>query len=120
VLNYLGYTWVDRGEHLKEAIDMLQRAVQAKSDDGFIVDSLAWAYYRLGQYDKAVVYQEKAISLEPGDPVLNDHLGDIYWKLGRHNEARFQWQRALAFKPEADQVAPIEAKLQHGLKAGGG
>jgi tetratricopeptide (TPR) repeat protein len=120
VLNYLGYTWVDRGEHLKEAIDMLQRAVQAKSDDGFIVDSLAWAYYRLGQYDKAVVYQEKAISLEPGDPVLNDHLGDIYWKLGRHNEARFQWQRALAFKPDADQVAPIEAKLQHGLKAGGG
>jgi Flp pilus assembly protein TadD len=120
VLNYLGYTWVDRGEHLKEAIDMLQRAAQAKSDDGFIVDSLAWAYYRLGQYDKAVVYQEKAISLEPGDPVLNDHLGDIYWKLGRHNEARFQWQRALAFKPDADQVAPIEAKLQHGLKAGGG
>jgi tetratricopeptide (TPR) repeat protein len=120
VLNYLGYTWVDRGENLKEAIGMLQRAVQAKSDDGFIVDSLAWAYYRLGQFDKAVVYQEKAISLEPGDPTLNDHLGDIYWKLGRHNEARFQWQRALAFKPEADQVKPIEAKLQHGLKAGGG
>ena len=94
VLNYLGYTWVDRGEHLKEAIKMLQKAVEQKPDDGFIVDSLAWAYYRLGQYDKAVVYQEKAVSLEPGDSVLNDHLGDIYWKLGRHNEARFQWQRA--------------------------
>jgi len=120
VLNYLGYTWVDRGEHLKEAIDMLQRAVQAKSDDGFIVDSLAWAYYRLGQYDKAVIYQEKAISLEPGVSTLNDHLGNIYWKLGRHTEARFQWQRALAFKPDADQVKPIEAKLQHGLSAGGG
>ena len=115
VLNYLGYTWVDHGEHLKEAIKMLQKAVQQKPDDGFIIDSLAWAYYRLGQYDKAVVYQEKAVSLEPGDSVLNDHLGDIYWKLGRKNEARFQWQRALAFKPDADRVAPIEAKLQHGL-----
>lgn len=120
VLNYLGYTWVDRGVHLDEAIAMLQKAIQQKPDDGFIIDSLAWAYYRLKQYDKAVIYQEKAISLEPGDPVLNDHLGDIYWKVGRHTEARFQWQRALAFKPEADQVKPIEAKLQHGLDAAGG
>ncbi len=120
VLNYLGYTWVDRGVHLDEAIAMLQKAIQQKPDDGFIIDSLAWAYYRLKQYDKAVIYQEKAISLEPGDPVLNDHLGDIYWKVGRHNEARFQWQRALAFKPDADQVKPIEAKLQHGLDAAGG
>jgi tetratricopeptide (TPR) repeat protein len=120
VLNYLGYTWVDRGVHLDEAIAMLQKAIQQKPDDGFIIDSLAWAYYRLKQYDKAVVYQEKAISLEPGDPVLNDHLGDIYWMVGRHTEARFQWQRALAFKPEADQVKPIEAKLQHGLDAAGG
>ena len=119
VLNYLGYSWVDKGMHLDEAIKMLQRATQQKPDDGFIIDSLAWAYYRLKQFDKAVLYQEKAVSLEPGDPVLNDHLGDIYWKLGRHNEARFQWQRALAFKPEADQVKPIEAKLQHGLDAGG-
>jgi Flp pilus assembly protein TadD len=119
VLNYLGYTWVDRGVHLDEAIKMLQRATEQKPDDGFIIDSLAWAYYRLKQYDKAVLYQEKAVALEPGDPVLNDHLGDIYWKVGRHNEARFQWQRALAFKPEADQVKPIEAKLQHGLDAGG-
>jgi tetratricopeptide (TPR) repeat protein len=119
VLNYLGYTWVDRGVHLDEAIGMLRRAVDQKPEDGFIIDSLAWAYYRLKQYDKAVIYQEKAVSLEPGDPVLNDHLGDIYWKLGRHNEARFQWQRALAFKPDPDQVKPIEAKLQHGLDAAG-
>ncbi len=120
VLNYLGYTWVDRGEHLQDGIRMLQKAVEQKPDDGFIMDSLAWAYFRLGQYDKAVVYQEKAVSLEPGDSVLNDHLGDMYWKLGRHNEARFQWQRALAFKPDADRVAPIEAKLQHGLTEGSG
>jgi tetratricopeptide (TPR) repeat protein len=121
VLNYLGYTWVDRGENLQQAIGMLKSAVQQKKNDGFIVDSLAWAYYRLGQYKEAVRYQEQAISLEPADPVLNDHLGDIYWKLGRRTEARFQWQRALTFKPDADKVAPIEAKLQHGLdKASGG
>jgi tetratricopeptide (TPR) repeat protein len=119
VLNYLGYSWVDKGMHLDEAIKMLQRAAQQKPDDGFIIDSLAWAYYRLKQFDKAVLYQEKAVSLEPGDPVLNDHLGDIYWKLGRHNEARFQWQRALAFKPDADLMKPIEAKLQHGLEGQG-
>ncbi|HXQ41245.1 MAG TPA: tetratricopeptide repeat protein [Candidatus Udaeobacter sp.] len=119
VLNYLGYTWVDKGVHLDEAMAMLKRAVDQKPDDGYIVDSLAWAYYRLGNYDKAVIYQEKAISLDPSDSVLNDHLGDIYWKLGRRDEARFQWQRALAFKPDADRVAPIEAKLQRGLDAGG-
>jgi tetratricopeptide (TPR) repeat protein len=119
VLNYLGYTWVDKGVHLDEAMAMLKHAVEQKPDDGYIVDSLAWAYYRLGNYDKAVIYQEKAISLDPSDSVLNDHLGDIYWKLGRRDEARFQWQRALAFKPDADRVAPIEAKLQRGLDAGG-
>ena len=119
MLNYLGYTWVDEGVHLDEAMAMLRRAVDQKPDDGYIVDSLAWAYYRLGNYDKAVIYQEKAISLDPSDSVLNDHLGDIYWKLGRRDEARFQWQRALAFKPDADRVAPIEAKLQRGLDAGG-
>jgi tetratricopeptide (TPR) repeat protein len=119
VLNYLGYTWVDKGVHLDEAMAMLKRAVDQKPDDGYIVDSLAWAYYHLGNYDKAVIYQEKAVSLDPGDSVLNDHLGDIYWKLGRRDEARFQWQRALAFKPDADRIAPIEAKLQRGLDAGG-
>jgi tetratricopeptide (TPR) repeat protein len=119
VLNYLGYTWVDKGVHLDEAMAMLQKAVDQKPDDGYIVDSLAWAYYHLGNYDKAVIYQEKAVSLDPGDSVLNDHLGDIYWKLGRRDEARFQWQRALAFKPDADRIAPIEAKLQRGLDAGG-
>ncbi len=119
VLNYLGYTWVDKGVHLDEAMAMLKRAVDQKPDDGYIVDSLAWAYYHLGNYDKAVIYQEKAISLDPSDSVLNDHLGDIYWKLGRRDEARFQWQRALAFKPDADRIAPIEAKLQRGLDAAG-
>src|SRR3712207_9492885 len=65
-----------------------------RPEDGFIVDSLGWAYFRLGENDKAVTYLERAVELEPGDPVINDHLGDAYWRAGRTREARFQWQRS--------------------------
>jgi tetratricopeptide (TPR) repeat protein len=115
VLNYLAYTWVERGENFDRALDMLRKAVSLRPDDGYIVDSLGWVYYRLGQYQDAVGELEKAIELRPNDPVINDHLGDAYWRVGRRHEARYQWQRALSFKPEADQVAPIQAKLQNGL-----
>lgn len=118
VMNYLAYTWVDQGEHLDEALKMLQRAVELKPEDGFIVDSLGWVYYRRGEYAKAVETLERAVELEPADPTITDHLGDAYWKAGRTNEARFQWRRALLFEPEPDRVAPIEAKLDHGLTDG--
>jgi Flp pilus assembly protein TadD len=117
VLNYLGYSWVDQGQHLDRAKAMLHRAVELRSDDGFIVDSLGWAYYRLGDFEQATVYLERAVELEPGDPVINDHLGDAYWRVGREREARFQWQRALTLEPEADVVADIESKLREGLPA---
>ena len=81
---------------------MLHRAVELRPEDGFIVDSLGWAYFRLGENDKAVTYLERAVELEPGDPVINDHLGDAYWRVGRTREARFQWQRALTFEPEPE------------------
>jgi tetratricopeptide (TPR) repeat protein len=115
VLNYLGYSWVDQGLNLDRAKGMLHRAVELRSEDGFIVDSLGWAYYRLGEHDKAVTYLERAVELQPGDPVINDHLGDAYWKVGRKREARFQWQRALTFGPEPDEVPTIQAKLANGL-----
>jgi tetratricopeptide (TPR) repeat protein len=115
VLNYLGYSWVDRGENLDQAQGMLKRAVELKPDDGYIVDSLGWAYFRLGQYDKAVTYLERAAEIEPGDATINDHLGDAYWRAGRQREARFQWRQALAFKPEPAQKGQIEAKLEKGL-----
>ncbi len=102
MLNYLGYSWVDRGEHLDKAKEMLNKAVELQPDDGFIVDSLGWAYYRLGDYGKAVTFLERAVELEPADPVINDHLGDAYWRAGRQREARFQWQRALTFHPETE------------------
>ena len=115
VLNYLGYSWVDKGMHLDRAKGMLYRAVELRPDDGFIVDSLGWVHYRLGEYDAAVEQLERAVELEPGDPVINDHLGDAYWRVGRHREARYQWRRALTLEPEEDTVAAIEAKLRQGL-----
>jgi tetratricopeptide (TPR) repeat protein len=115
VLNYLGYSWVDQGLNLDRAKEMLNRAVKLRPDDGFIVDSFGWAYYRLGEHEKAVTYLERAVELEPGDPVINDHLGDAYWRVGRQREAKFQWQRALTFEPEPDAVPVIRGKLAKGL-----
>ena len=117
VLNYLGYSWIDQGMHLDEALKMVERAVSLRPNDGYIVDSLGWAYFRLGNYAKATENLERAIELVPEDPTINDHLGDAYWRSGRRLEARFQWNRALQFKPEQGDIAKIEAKLQHGLGA---
>ena len=124
VLNYLGYSWIDRGENLERGLKMIEKAVELRPEDGYIVDSLGWAHYRLGDYSSAVEYLEKAIELVPEDPTINDHLGDAYWQSGRPSEARFQWRRALQFGPEAGEIKPIEAKLDRGLvspaRAGGG
>ncbi|HEX4113653.1 MAG TPA: tetratricopeptide repeat protein [Stellaceae bacterium] len=115
VLNYLGYSWIDQGVHLDQALHMVERAVALRPNDGYIVDSLGWAYYRLGRYTQAAENLEHAIELVPEDPTINDHLGDAYWRTGRHLEARFQWNRALQFKPEAGEKVKIDAKLEHGL-----
>ena len=115
ILNYLGYSLIDRGEKLDEAIDMVRRAVAAWPDDGYIVDSLGWAYYRLDRFEDAVRELERAVSLKPGDPVINDHLGDAYWRVGRHLEAMFQWAHARDSNPPDDQLPLIEKKLVDGL-----
>ena len=115
VLNYLGYSYVDRGENLDEALGMIERAVAAQPDSGFIIDSLAWAYYRLGRYQGAVEPMERASLLEPVDPIVTDHLGDIYWAVGRQLEARFQWRRALSFEPVEKEAERIRKKLEIGL-----
>ena len=96
---------------------MIEKAVELRPEDGYIVDSLGWAHYRLGDYAGAVEYLEQAIELVPEDPTINDHLGDAYWQSGRMIEARYQWRRALQFEPEKDDVKPIEAKLDSGLRA---
>ncbi|MGX1100095.1 tetratricopeptide repeat protein [Amorphus sp. MBR-141] len=115
VLNYLGYSWVDKHMNIDEAVEMIQKAVSQRPDDGYIVDSLGWAYYRLGRYDEAVQELERAVELRSSDPVINDHLGDAYWQVGRKLEAMFQWNHALELEPtEKDRLA-IELKLKDGL-----
>lgn len=115
VLNYLGYSWIDQGTNLDEGMKMIKRAVEQRPDDGYIVDSLGWAYYRIGNYDDAVKNLERAIDLKPEDPTINDHLGDAYWRIGRKLEAKFQWAHARDLKPEAEELPKIEAKIQNGL-----
>ncbi len=115
VLNYLGYSWVDQGVHLDQGMDMIRRAVEQRPDDGYIVDSLGWAYFRTGNYDEAVKNLERAVELKPEDPTINDHLGDAYWRVGRMLEAHFQWSHAKDLKPDPDDLPKIEAKLQNGL-----
>ncbi|RHZ97793.1 tetratricopeptide repeat protein [Cereibacter sphaeroides] len=117
VLNYLGYSFVDRGQNLEEALSMIERAVAARPESGYIIDSLAWAYFRLGRYQDAVEPMEKASLLEPVDPIVTDHLGDVYWAVGRKLEARFQWHRALSFDPEEKEAQRIRRKLEVGLDA---
>ena len=122
VLNYLGYSLVEKQVNLDEALNMIERAVAAQPDRGFIVDSLGWALFRLGRYSEAVVHMENAVALMPVDPVVNDHLGDVYWSVGRIREAEFQWSRALSFVDltDADGEADpdrIRRKLERGLDA---
>ncbi|MFI4974204.1 MAG: tetratricopeptide repeat protein [Caulobacterales bacterium] len=115
LLNFLGYGWVDRGEHLQDALSMLQKAAAARPEAGDIQDSLGWAYFKLGQYDLAVRTLESAATLDAADPDVNNHLGDAYWRAGRKTEAEFQWRRVLSLEPSEKLKAEVEAKLKSGL-----
>jgi tetratricopeptide (TPR) repeat protein len=115
VLNYLGYSWVDQGVNLDEAFKMLQKAVDLSPTDGYIVDSLGWANFKLGHYDEAARLLEKAIELKPADPVVNDHLGDAYWRLGRKLDAHFQWNHARDMGPDPEDLPRILSKIDSGL-----
>jgi tetratricopeptide (TPR) repeat protein len=115
VLNYLGYSWVDQGVNLDEGMRMIKRSVEQRPDDGYIVDSLGWAHYRLGNFEEAVKQLERAVELKPMDPTINDHLGDAYWRVGRLLEAKFQWTHARDLKPEPEELTKIESKLSYGL-----
>lgn len=117
VLNYLGYSWVDKGVNLGEAFPMLRRAVELRPTDGYIVDSLGWAEYKLGHYQEAVTDLEKAIDLKPADPVINDHLGDAYWHVGRKLEAHFQWNHARDMGADPADLPRILQKIKYGLDA---
>ncbi len=113
ILNYLGYSLVDRGVKLDEALNLIERAVALRPRDGAYVDSLGWAYFRLRDYDKAERTLERAVELLPSDPEVTEHLGDAYWQGGRKSEARLQWRRALDLAPKPDMAKRLTAKLDH-------
>lgn len=119
VLNYLGYSWVDQGRNVSQALQMLEKARQLKPFDGYIVDSVGWAYFKLGRFDDAAKTLEDAILLVPGDPTINDHLGDALWRVGKKIDARFQWSHALAFGPDVEEKSSLEKKLKEGLAPSG-
>ncbi|MCK4713214.1 MAG: tetratricopeptide repeat protein, partial [Marinosulfonomonas sp.] len=115
VLNYLGYSLLEKNIKLDEALQMIERAVSAVPNDGYITDSLGWALYRLRRFEEAVGYMERAAELMPVDPIVNDHLGDALWAVGRKLEAEFQWRRAMSFEPEEEDAKRIRRKLEVGL-----
>ncbi|MDZ4841527.1 MAG: tetratricopeptide repeat protein [Hyphomicrobium aestuarii] len=117
VLNYLGYSWVDQAMNLKQGLALIEKAVALRPDDGYIVDSLGWAYFKLGDFKEAVKYLERAVELRPEDPTLNDHLGDALWRVGRTLEANFQWEQALSLNPEPEEAEKMREKLVNGLPA---
>lgn len=117
ILNYLGYSWVDQGMNLEQAMDYIRKAVSLKPDDGYYVDSLGWAYYRLGDMPKAVEHLERAVELRPDDPIINDHLGDAYWQVGRKLEAKYQWYQSMSLEPEDDLKEMLTKKIASGLDA---
>lgn len=119
VLNYLGYSWIDQNLNLKDGMELIEKAVALKPDDGYIVDSLGWAHFKLGNFQEAVRFLERAVELKPQDPVLNDHLGDALWRVGREREARFQWDQALTLEPEPEDAVKLKKKLAEGLPFSG-
>jgi tetratricopeptide (TPR) repeat protein len=115
IMNYLGYSWIDRGEHLTEGLALIKNAVEKNPQSGAMVDSLGWAYYRLGDFKRAAEMLEQAVQMEAADPDVNNHLGDAYWRVGRKVEAQYQWSRVLTLMPTVKMKAEVEAKLKDGL-----
>ena len=116
-LNYLAYSWLERGYKIKEAIEMLNKAYKGKENDPYITDSVGWGYYLTGDYEEAEKYLRKAVELLPSDPIASDHYGDVLWKLNRKIQASYFWKSALN-SDEADEKLKnqIKKKLYNGLK----
>ncbi len=118
VLNHLGYNWIVLNRNIERGFEMVERAAQIEPENGAIIDSLGWGYFKLGRFDEAVRLLERATALSPYDPTINWHLGDAYARVGREREARFQWRRALELDPDAREERLIEARLDGGVDAG--
>ena len=115
VLNYLGYSLIERKEDLEDALGMIETAIERDPKSGYIVDSLAWGLYKLGRYEEALGPMKKAFELLPFDPIINDHLGDILWENGKKRSAKLYWKRSLSFKPDKEEINKIKKKIENGL-----
>ena len=114
VLNYLAYSWIDNDINMLKAKIMIELALEQKPDDAYFVDSLAWYYFKVSNYEQANSLLSYATYLAPSDPIINEHYGDALWKVGKFIEARYQWNRALDLEPEKDQAKKIKEKLIKG------
>ncbi len=116
VINYLAYSWIEKGLNIEKSLEMLEKANSLKSNDPYITDSLGWALYKLKRYDESKEYLQTAVRLMPGDPIVNDHYGDVLWKKGQKIQARYYWKYVLKLeKTEKDLKKKIEKKLIKGL-----
>ncbi len=115
-LNYLGYWWADEGRNLKEAMELITKAVQLYPENGYYADSLGWVYFKIGNTKKAVTWLERAVELAPDDAVIHDHLGDVYWHLGRLLEARYKWKFAYQMYTDKMKRREVSEKIKFGLK----
>ncbi len=116
VLNYLAYSWLERNYKIDDAIKMLEKAHLLKKNDPFILDSVGWAYFLIGEPKKAEFFLKKALKIMPNDPVVNDHYGDVLWKLNRKIQAKYYWKSVLNLeKTEDDMKKKINIKLLKGL-----
>ena len=117
VLNYLAYSWLEREYKIDTALEMLENAYASRSNDPYIIDSIGWAYFLVGQYKKAENFLKRAVELMPQDPIVNDHYGDILWKLNRKIQARYFWQNVLKLEETEDEMKKnIKEKLIDGIK----
>ena len=117
VLNYLAYSWLEREYKIDTALEMLENAYASRSNDPYIIDSIGWAYFLVGQYEKAENFLKRAVELMPEDPIVNDHYGDILWKLNRKIQARYFWQYVLKLEETEDEMKKnIKEKLIDGIK----
>ena len=116
VINYLAYTWIEKGIKIEKSLKMLEKANRLKSNDPYIIDSLGWALFKLKRYKEAKEYLQVALKLMPADPIVNDHYGDVLWKNGKKLQARYYWNNVLKLeKSEKELKDKIEKKLIRGL-----
>ena len=116
VLNYLAYSWVDKGINLDRGLEMLKKATELKKNDGYIIDSLGWAYYAKKDYIKAKFFLQRAVELLPSDPIINDHYADSLWMLNKNIQARYFWNNVLKLNNVEQELKDmIKKKLIFGI-----